>query len=205
VTERNQCGDDPLERARRLASGDDARALYDRWAATYDDDVFTRMGVTGSGRIAALFAHHVPDRSTSVLDLGCGTGAVGGHLAAAGFRDLVGVDISPGMLDVARRTGAYRDLVEGDLTDPPAFDQTFEGSVSAGTFTTGHVPSDAVPGLIALLRTGATIAWVVHPMLWPGVSDALVRAGVQIISSDDEPIRPGGGDRSHMVVGKLLG
>src|SRR5262249_30421251 len=52
----------------------------------------------------------------SMLDLGCGTG-----LAGAAFRPyvdwLVGVDLSPGMIEKARAKGLYDRLTEGDLND----------------------------------------------------------------------------------------
>lgn len=61
-----------------------------------------------------------------VVDLGCGAGAVGPALAArfAG-RDLIGVDLSPAMLDRAKATGCYTALHRADLADwqpddPPA-------------------------------------------------------------------------------------
>ena len=101
----------PLERARRSESADDAKALYEEWAERYDADVFDTMGVTGSRRIADLLAEHVDDRRTSVLDLGCGTGEVGRHLADHGFDTLTGIDFSPAMLVVARRRHVYRRLV----------------------------------------------------------------------------------------------
>lgn len=197
--------DDPLARARMLASTDDARVLYDHWASTYDDDVFDRMGVTGSRRVAELFAEHVPDRETPVIDIGCGTGVVGRHLAHAGFRDLTGIDLSPGMLAVAHRHGIYGELIEADLDAPPELDRRFGGSVSAGTFTTGHVTAAAIPGVLALHRPGATISWSVAPTLWPTCATALTDARVDIMFSRDEPIRPGTDDRSQMIVGVLPG
>ncbi len=48
----------------------------------------------------------------SVLDAGCGTGLLGTRIKAA---RLVGIDLSPDMLAVARGRGVYDELVEGDL------------------------------------------------------------------------------------------
>jgi hypothetical protein len=45
---------DPVARARALAGTDEAAELYREWAGTYDDDVFGRLGFTGSARIAEL-------------------------------------------------------------------------------------------------------------------------------------------------------
>lgn len=51
-----------------------------------------------------------------IVDLGCGSGAVGPVLAARWpDRRRVGVDLSPAMLDRARETGAYSALVEADV------------------------------------------------------------------------------------------
>lgn len=51
-----------------------------------------------------------------VIDLGCGSGAVGEALAALG-RDVVGVDASPAMLAEARKAGVYTQLVESNIGD----------------------------------------------------------------------------------------
>ncbi len=193
----------PLERARRLRSVDGARELYESWAERYDADVFDTMGVTGSRRIADLLAEHVTNRQTPVVDLGCGTGVVGRHLAEHGFSSLTGIDLSPAMLAVAERRDVYELLIEGDLNDPPALPQRFAASVSAGMFTAGHVSADAVPGLLALLAPGATIAWAVAPPSWSDFRSALRAASVEIVTSAPVPIRRDGDDRSHMVIGRL--
>lgn len=196
-------GENPLERARRLDSVEAARDLYDQWADRYDADVFETMGVTGSRRIADLLAQHVPDRDTPVVDLGCGTGVVGRHLADHGFTHLTGLDLSPGMLAGAEKTLVYERVLEADLNEPPKLLKQFGASVSAGTFTTGHVGAAAVPRLLRLLEPGATIVWAIAHAWWPAFEMALQRASVQIVSSATETIRPDTADRSHMVVGIL--
>ena len=192
---------DPLQRARGLTSASEAKALYEEWAERYDTDVFDTIGVTGSRRVADLLAERVPDRSTPIVDLGCGTGVVGEHLAAHGFTTLTGIDFSSAMLAVARRRGGYGDLVEGDLNEPPSFAARFGASVSAGTFTTGHVTAAAVPRVLDLLEPGATLVWSVAPAFWSEFDAALRHHGVRVLRSEAEPIRRDGDDRSHMVVG----
>jgi SAM-dependent methyltransferase len=194
---------EPLDRARSLESVDAARALYDDWAERYDADVFEQARVIGSDRIADLLAEHLDDRSTPIVDLGCGTGAVGRRLAQHGFTDLTGIDLSPGMLAVAERTGAYHTLIEADLNQPVDVVRRFGASVSAGTFTTGHVPAVSARHLLAMLLPAATIAWVVAPTLWPDFESTLTEAGVEIHSGDAEPIRAGAADLSHMLIGGL--
>ena len=48
----------------------------------------------------------------SVLDLGCGTGLIGSWFKDYA-RKLVGVDISPTMLDMATKKGCYHELRRG--------------------------------------------------------------------------------------------
>lgn len=51
---------------------------------------------------------------TAVLDAGCGTGRVAIELARRGF-EVVGVDLDPAMLEVARRKAPYLPWYEGDI------------------------------------------------------------------------------------------
>lgn len=195
--------DSSLDRARRLRSVEEAARLYAEWAPSYDDDVFGRLEVTGSARVAELLADHVTDRSTSVVDLGCGTGAVGVRLAELGFDDITGIDLSPEMLEVAERTGAYRELAVADLASPIDLGTRFGAAVSAGTFTSGHVGARAVPGVLRLLRPGSFFVWAVAPASWPAFQRSLTDGHVTILRSATEPIRPRSDDRSHMVVAHL--
>lgn len=55
-------------------------------------------------------------RSGLVVDLGCGSGILAGRLTAAGY-DVLGVDISPGMLEIARRRVPGARFVEGSFID----------------------------------------------------------------------------------------
>ena len=197
---------DPVARARSLSSVEEAADLYGQWASTYDDDVFGESGFTGSARIADLLASVLPDRAQPVVDLGCGTGAVGRRLAELGVTTIDGVDLSPEMIAVAARTGAYRRLTVGDLNslpnDPSA---TYAASVSAGTFTTGHVGPAAVPDLIRLLRPDGFVAWVIGAAVWPRFQPILARNKLAELHQAMEPIRRGGPPEAVMFVARLSG
>ena len=195
--------DDRVARARSMTSPDEAAAVYRDWAANYDEDVFDRLGFVGSARIAELLVAHLPDRSASVLDLGCGTGAVGVRLAELGVTAIDGVDLSPEMLAIAERTGAYRTLTVADLTaaDLELLGR-YEASVSAGTFTSGHVGPDAVPRLLGALAPGGLIAWVIGDGVWPSFEDVLSAAAMTVLHVAHEPIRSGAGPEAVMYVAR---
>lgn len=195
---------DPVARARSLSSVEEAAQFYGAWASTYDDDVFEELGFTGSARIAELLAAAMSDRAQPVIDLGCGTGAVGRRLAQLGVTTVDGVDLSPEMLTYAERAGAYRRLTVGDLNAVPGdLDGAYAASVSAGTFTSGHVGPDAVPRLMALLRPEGIVAWVIATGLWPQFESVLMTNSLDVLHQAPEPIRRGGPPEAVMFVARL--
>ena len=97
-----------------VSAYDKIARLYDPWSRTVVEDV--------SFYVAEAVASGGP-----VLELGVGSGRIAVPVAAAGI-DVVGVDLSAGMLEVARETaslaGVEVDLRHGDMRDPPV-DGTF--------------------------------------------------------------------------------
>ena len=69
--------------------------------------------------------------NSSILDVGCGTGWSTEVILDAGF-DVVGVDISRDMLEIARNKRNLN-VVEGDLRKLPFSDKSFDGIVSIST------------------------------------------------------------------------
>jgi len=94
------------------------RRLFDQHAPEFDEALTGRLDYVGPKLLLdAVRAHaNAPLRLGSVLDLGCGTG-----LGGAAFRPwcdwLVGVDISPGMVEQARTKGLYDRLAVSDLLE----------------------------------------------------------------------------------------
>jgi SAM-dependent methyltransferase len=83
--------------------------LYDPWSASVTEDV-------------EFYVEEALAAGGPVVELACGTGRIAVPVAKAGV-PLIGVDGSPGMLEVAReyaeREGVEVDLRLGDLRDPP--------------------------------------------------------------------------------------
>lgn len=80
-------------------------------------DRFRTMAAAGAdlGGEARMIDAMLP-RGSRVLDAGCGTGRVGGPLAAAGH-DVVGVDLDPVLVDAARQDHPGPRWLVGDLSE----------------------------------------------------------------------------------------
>jgi len=196
-----------VERARGLASPAEAKALYREWASDYDGDVYGEIKVTGTARIAALLGSHLTDRSASIIDLGCGTGAAGAELKRAGFAHIDGLDLSPEMLAVARSKAIYRHLFSADLLAPLAIAEgAYDAAISAGTFTTGHVGGAALPEVVRIVRPQGLIACVVAHSFWQAggfeaIIGELTDAGkLRILHDSLDPVRQDGPPEGHFLV-----
>jgi SAM-dependent methyltransferase len=90
----------------------DVRTGYGEWSRTYEDTVHDEMDLRLLERARTVEWSAV----RSALDLACGTGRIGAWLLRRYPQAAVdGVDITPEMLDVARRRGVYRTLEIADV------------------------------------------------------------------------------------------
>lgn len=110
-------------------------AGYDRLADTYLE---WGRAVTADPReqMLSAFMSRLTD-GARVLDLGCGAGVPSTRDLARRFR-VVGVDISPVQLELARRNVPSAEFVQGDITEVEFADSTFDGV--AALYAISHVP-----------------------------------------------------------------
>jgi SAM-dependent methyltransferase len=143
-----------LQRVYGAKSNDELRAIYDDWAGQYDRDL-QAFGYSYPPAIAGLVARYVRELDAPILDAGAGTGIVGEVLAILGYTRLTGIDLSDGMLGVARAKGVYGELRNQVLGEPLDFaEDQFAAVVSAGVLTTGHAPPSCFDELIRVTRPG---------------------------------------------------
>ncbi len=93
------------------------RSSYDTVAADYGEHFRGELDTKPLDRgFLAGFAELVlAAGGGQVADVGCGTGQYTAHLRALGL-DVFGIDLSPGMLEVARRMHPGLRFVEGTMT-----------------------------------------------------------------------------------------
>ena len=105
---------------------------FDEIAAVYDESLPPHVVEHYLRKRTAFVAALCPARA-AVLDVGCGTGALAGRLASAGY-EVTGVDPSEGMLDVMRKRSPEARAVLASGTDIPFEDGAFDLVLSVATF-----------------------------------------------------------------------
>lgn len=127
---------------------DDFRSSYDAVAEVYAQTFFDELSRKPFDReLLDAFAAVVP--KASALDVGCGPGHVGRHLSERAM-DVVGVDLSPCMIEVARRLNPALRFEVADMRNLPAGDATV-GAVVA-FYSLIHIPRAEVPAVLREFR-----------------------------------------------------
>ncbi|SEP48017.1 class I SAM-dependent methyltransferase [Amycolatopsis saalfeldensis] len=124
----------------------DTRTSYDTVAAGYTEQLRGALaGLPYMRAMLALFAGLVPDDGP-VADVGCGPGLVTADLRALGV-NAFGIDLSPAMIDIARREHPGVRFEVGSMTELPLADASVSGLFAWWSLI--HVPDEAVPTALA--------------------------------------------------------
>ena len=195
-----------LDQAYDLQTQDATNALYDQWAASYDDEV-KGNGYATPGRCARALYDCLPEPQTPVLDYGCGTGLSGLALKLAGYSQIDGLDPSPEMLEVARGKNIYRRLTLLDLNDDtPIQTGRYQAIAAIGVIGTGAAPVDTLDLLLEALSPGGllTFSYNDHALADPKFEarlDAWVtRGAAQVRFKEYGPHLPQQGIKSNVYV-----
>lgn len=199
-----------LAQARASLNVQDCRTIYDKWAATYNDEV----GDEAQNYVAPVLVAQAALKSSNIsaksviLDAGCGTGLVGQALAMAGAKRIDGLDLSLAMLTVADQTGAYRSLAQADLTRRiEKADETYDIVTCVGTFTLGHVgPDPALREFVRVTRKKGIVVATILEEIWvsggfKGEVESLKAENlVTVVSKELIDYVKGHGDKAVMVL-----
>ena len=137
--------------------------IWDTSAGTYDSFVSHGIRTDGERRlwVTALSKALPPEEGpVRVLDVGCGTGAMGLILAEMGHR-VTGIDLSEKMLEHGRRKAAERNLpmtfLSGDAEDPVFPDDHFDVVVTRHLLWTLPHPERALQSWRRIVRPGGRV------------------------------------------------
>ena len=147
------------------------QALYDHVAHDYDQ-VFRPHVADHYLRKRTAFVRQLLPNGGTVLDVGCGTGALAGWIQRAGY-DVVGVDASAGMLRQALDQHGVGAVYAGYSTALPFEDDAFDLVLSVATMHHLETP-ERVAATIGemgrvVCRGGYVLIWDHNPLnpYWP--------------------------------------
>lgn len=138
---------------------DETRASYDADAPGYRDEVDGILDRLPHLRAhLRLFADLIGRTANGpVADIGCGPGYATGLLHDLGL-DAFGIDLSPEMIEIARREHPGIPFEVGTMTDLDLEDESLAGLIAF--WSTIHIPDDSMPGVLdgfhRILRTGGS-------------------------------------------------
>ena len=144
----------------------DKQDLFDGWAPTYDHDLINELGYVADAEACRRLETLIPDRQARILDAGCGTGLVGRRLRQAGYTNIHGSDYSEKMLDEARACGAYRSLVQHDLTLPIKTNELYDAAIVVGVFAFSLPSAEHLVNITGCLKPGAIALVTVNGKAW---------------------------------------
>jgi len=129
---------------------EDTRTSYDTVAASYAD--YVRDSLDGEPYLRstlALFAGLVGAGGGPVADVGCGPGHITALLHELGV-DAFGIDLSPAMIDLARRDHPGLRFEVGSMTDLRLADASVAGLLAFWSLI--HIPDETVPSVFGHFR-----------------------------------------------------
>ena len=140
-------------------STSDSRELYASWATSYDQEVIEN-GYATPDRVAKALKEYVSDKSTLILDYGCGTGLSGLALQSVGFKNLDGLDVSKEMVRIAEKKSLYKSLKVFDPdTKIPIYSEQYKIITAIGVIGSGAAPLKVFDDLFSLLPPSGLFAF----------------------------------------------
>jgi SAM-dependent methyltransferase len=136
-----------------------AGPFFDAMAASYDDlePWYEHLYGVLHGLVRAQLAPPAGSQRPRALDAGCGTGFQTAILLELGY-DTLGLDLSAGLLAVARRRHPNARFARGDLEALPWRDAAFDVIVSCGsTLSFVARPDRAIAEIARALRPGGRL------------------------------------------------
>lgn len=126
------------------------RAAYDAVATVYADHVAGALDDQPLDRaMLTAFAELAGSAGSPVLDVGCGPGYMTAFVSSLGI-DIVGVDLSPTMVALARERHPHLVFEVGSMADLGRADASAAGLIAWYSFI--HIPPDQLAAVMAEIR-----------------------------------------------------
>lgn len=201
----------------KRASDSYVEAEFDGFAASFEQVLNERLEYRAPQLCADLLGQALgePRATLDILDAGCGTGLCG-PLIAPWARQLIGVDLSGGMLSKARNKGAYHRLVKAELTAHLlSVPDSCDAILCADTLCYFGDLGEYMQAAAGALRSGGVMVFTVEALSDDAHDGAVIQphgryahgkahldrtvaqAGLQLLQARRERLRTEGGEPVH--------
>ena len=147
----------------KQVEGSDVQEFYNRNAACYDDILEKgncAFHIVGARELVKHLKEISCAADAKIGDVGAGTGLVGQLLKEDyGYTNIVAMDISPGMLEEAKKKGAYNDFILCDLNEEnlEKYYKQFDHAISIGCFVLGNLKPIALDKIASFVKTDGLV------------------------------------------------
>jgi len=154
------------------------RATFDSFARQFDRHLLDTLDYRIPEMLNSAVRALSPPAQMDILDLGCGTGLCGDCLRDLARR-LIGVDLAPKMLEVARGRGNYAELVQAEIGQylPSQAGASFDLVVAADVLIYIGDISRVFSEVARVLRVGGFFAFSIEQPSFPCDSYRLEQSG----------------------------
>jgi ubiquinone/menaquinone biosynthesis C-methylase UbiE len=140
------------------------REDYDRIAAEYARRLFHELDGKPKDRELLLRFAALAGDGAEICDMGCGPGHVARFLRDNGMRQVSGLDLSPAMLEHARRLNPDIEFAEGNMLSLPLTDNVLAGITAF--YAIVNIPEGSLPAvfreMVRVLKPGGLLLLALH-------------------------------------------
>ena len=136
------------------ATVDNVIDVYNKIAENYDE-WHHHLNIDDAERIAKRLSSLGVPKDAPIIDFGAGTGLAARLLSKEGFTNMVALDGSAGMLDIAKKEGLYKEYFEvflGIGKFPEELKGRFQVSICVGLFLANHAQANTLEEMISSMR-----------------------------------------------------
>ena len=147
----------------KLKTTEEVMRYYDEWGEKdkYNRDM-VEWNYTGPKETVEVIKKYLVNKYALFFDAGCGTGLVGLQLRKFGYENFHGADLSQKLLDTVPKN-LYQKLFKIDLNKRIELsDNLYDSVMCVGTFTFGHVNSDALDEFVRITKPGGLICFTIN-------------------------------------------
>ena len=159
----------------------DVELKFDAWASNYDADATKLYNWRGPLETVGPVKRYLPVGAL-ILDAGAGTGLVGEALANHGYTNMIAVDLSQKMLDIANTKSVYRGVFKADLLKSLPFqDGILDAVLCIGTFS--YLTSQVISEFTRIIKPGGYIIYIINDTFYykRGFETAVKEAALEVV------------------------